>query len=87
MSNPYFWIWWLTVGAMLIISTLGFGIFGAILFIAGHWCADLAWFGAVSISLHHGKKVLTPGAIKIALVSCGIFMVLFGAWFFIDAAF
>ena len=87
MSNPYFWLWWLTVGTMLVVSTLSFGIIGAVLFIAGHWCADLAWYSAVSISLYHGKKVLTPGTIKIALVSCGIFMVLFGAWFFIGAAF
>jgi len=85
MSNPYFWLWWFTVGAMLVVSTTVYGILGAVLFIAGHWAADITWFAFVSISMQQGKKFLSPNMIRLVLVSCSLFMIAFGAWFFMDA--
>ncbi len=44
VANPYFWIWWLTVGGAMVIAGLAGGLFLACVFMAGHWCADLGWY-------------------------------------------
>ncbi len=38
-ANPYFWIWWLTIGSAMVIAGLAGGIVLAAVFMLGHWCA------------------------------------------------
>lgn len=42
-GNPYFLIWWATVGASLILRSVEFGVLGFAAFAAGHWLCDLTW--------------------------------------------
>ncbi len=46
--NPYFIMWWLTVGLTLITKSIEFGIAGLILFIIAHEMCDYVWLGFVS---------------------------------------
>ncbi|WP_340817659.1 LysE family transporter [Methanolobus sp. WCC4] len=82
-SNPYFWIWWLAAGSALILQGLEIGIFAAAIFMAGHWLADLGYFTVVSTSFSKGKKLMSPKVYERVLLSCGLFLVLFGSWFII----
>jgi len=86
ISNPFFWLWWLTVGAMLVVSGLGYGLVGAALFVVGHWGADLSWYALVSVSLHKGRAIMSPRAMRLVIGACGTFMMGFGAWFLWGAA-
>jgi threonine/homoserine/homoserine lactone efflux protein len=81
VTNPYFWIWWLTIGSVLLLAALSGGVALAIVFMAGHWAADLGWYTLVSSAVHHGRTVLSPKAYRVTLALCGIFLVLFGGWF------
>jgi threonine/homoserine/homoserine lactone efflux protein len=80
-ANPYFWIWWLSVGSALLISSLEGGILLAIIFMIGHWGADTAWFTFVSTSVAKGKTILSDGSYHRIMAACGIFLVLFGVYY------
>lgn len=81
ISNPYFWLWWLTVGSSLMIGALSGGITSAIAFIMGHWGADLAWFTLVSTSVHHGRLLLSDREYRWILAFCGLFLIVFGVYY------
>ncbi|NPE28664.1 LysE family transporter [Methanococcoides sp. SA1] len=80
-SNPYFWIWWLAAGSALVLESYKIGMLAVVFFIIGHWLADLGWFTAVSLSFSRGRGMFSQRTYKHILVSCGIFLILFGGWF------
>jgi len=82
-SNPYFWIWWLAAGSALVLRGLEISMFAAAMFVIGHWIADLGYFTFVSASFSRGKKLMSPKLYERVLMSCGLFLVLFGSWFII----
>ena len=82
-SNPYFWIWWLAAGSALVLRGMEIGLIAAVMFMAGHWLADLGYFTVVSASFSKGKKLMSPKIYERVLLSCGLFLVLFGSWFII----
>ncbi|WMW25616.1 LysE family transporter [Methanolobus sediminis] len=82
-SNPYFWLWWLAAGSALILQGLEIGLIAAVMFMIGHWLADLGYFTVVSTSFSKGKKLMSPKVYERVLLSCGLFLVLFGSWFII----
>ena len=43
LGNPYFLIWWATVGAGLILRSTEFGLLWLAAFGVGHWLCDLGW--------------------------------------------
>ncbi len=85
VSNPYFWIWWFSVGSALLVSSLTQGFAGLVAFIAGHWAADLGWFTLVSVSIHRSKMMLSDRMYQGILVLCGVLLVIFGIWFLVQA--
>jgi len=81
VANPYFWIWWLSVGSAMVIAGLAGGLLLACVFMAGHWCADLGWFTVVSTGIAKGKTLLSDRAYRAIMASCGCFLVVFGAYY------
>ncbi len=86
VSNPYFWIWWASIGSAMVIDGLKSGLILGCAFMIGHWCADISWYTIVSVTIHRGKSVLSDRSYQLVIALCGIFLVIFGAWFF-SAAF
>ena len=84
VSNPYFWIWWLTAGGALILKEYELGIIIAMAYMIGHWAADLGWFTAVSGSFGRGKNLLSQEMHRYILYTCGIFLVIFGLYFMLN---
>lgn len=82
-SNPYFWLWWLAAGSALVLRGLEISLLAATMFITGHWLADLGYFTVVSASFSKGKRLMSPKVYERVLMSCGLFLVLFGSWFII----
>ena len=81
VSNPFFWIWWLSVGSAMVIAGLEGGPVLAGVFMIGHWCADTGWFTLVSAGVSRGKTIL-PDAVYCWLNAvCGVFLVLFGVYY------
>jgi threonine/homoserine/homoserine lactone efflux protein len=80
-ANPYFWIWWLSVGSALLLSSLEGGLFLAGVFMIGHWGADTGWYTFVSTGVAKGRTVLPDTAYHRIMAACGIFLVLFGLYY------
>jgi threonine/homoserine/homoserine lactone efflux protein len=87
VANPYFWIWWLTVGSAMVIAGLAGGLFLACVFMAGHWCADLGWYTVVSTGISKGKTILSDTTYQRIMIACGIFLVIFGIYYLVRVVF
>ena len=85
-ANPYFWIWWGSIGSAFLIAGITGGLAMAALFMAGHWTADVGWLMVVSVGVHRGRTILSDRWYRYVLLACGVFLVAFGGYFLIDAA-
>ncbi len=81
ISNPYFWIWWLSVGSSLLIGAAEGGIVPVLGFIIGHWSADMAWLTVVSTGVHKGRFLLGEKQYRWTLGICGFFLIIFGLYY------
>lgn len=82
LSNPYFFIWWASVGCAFMYKGLELaGIVGLLGFIIGHWSADLSWYSIISFFSSHGTKVMNDRIYKVVMRTCGIFLILLGIYF------
>ena len=84
-ANPYFWIWWLSVGSAFVIAGLRGGLIMASLFMIGHWGADFGWYTFVSTSLGRGRSILSDANYQRILAICGGFLMLFGLYYLAGA--
>lgn len=82
MSNPYWWIWWATVGfAFMVQNDITMTNWPALLaFLAGHEAGDLAWYLTVSILVSLGSSKLTGPVYQAVLAVCAIVIVGFGVF-------
>ncbi len=86
-GNPYVILWWVTVGAALIVGTsdisgaLDFGWIGLLAFIIVHETCDILWDWFLSYSVHRSKDLWTPKAHSIIFGVCGVVLAVFGVYF------
>ena len=81
LSNPFWALWWLTVGAALITRSLEAGLMGIASFYLGHILSDLAWYGFVSATVASGKRFLSQNVYRGIILVCGSFLGLLGVYF------
>ncbi|HHX94595.1 MAG TPA: LysE family transporter [Clostridia bacterium] len=82
VSNPYWILWWATVGAALLASAMKQGSLGVGVFFTGHILADLVWYSLVAFSLAAGRRWFSEKLYQWLFLGCGIAMV-FLAFYFI----
>lgn len=82
LSNPYWTIWWLTIGLAYIFMSVKFGVLGLIAFFIGHILADLVWYSFVSTSVSFGTKFFTDKIYRGIAAVCGSFLLGFSFYFF-----
>ncbi len=80
-ANPYFFLWWLTVGALLVSKASSFGMLGLVLFIIFHEACDFAWYTLVSMASFASRRVLSARVHELLFLLLGGMLLLFGAWF------
>ena len=84
-ANPYFLIWWATVGLALATQAVELGMLAFVLFAVIHWLCDLVWLEALSQASHRGTELLGGRLQQIVLVVCGVMLLFFGGKFLYDA--
>jgi threonine/homoserine/homoserine lactone efflux protein len=82
LSNPYWTIWWLTIGLAYVFMSIKFGILGLAVFFVGHILADFVWYTIVSTSVSYGKRFLSDRVYRGIIVFCGFFLLSFSIYFF-----
>ena len=85
-ANPYFLIWWTTIGLALTTQATQLGIFAFALFVLIHWLCDLIWLEALSLASFRGSKLLGPRTQRIILSVCAAAMLAFGIRFLYTSA-
>jgi len=80
-ANPYFLLWWATVGAALITSAQYYGAIVVVLFAVVHWSCDLAWYSFTGFAVFRSKKLWTPLVHEVVFGVCGALMIGFGVYF------
>lgn len=81
LSNPYWIIWWASLGLGYIAISLRLGLTGLISFYVGHVLSDLLWYGAVSLTMAMGHRLLTDRAYRRMVAACAVFLAGFGLYF------
>lgn len=79
--NPYWLIWWASIGLGYIMHSMKFGILGVTAFFCGHILADLAWYTLVSFGIARGRHMLGNGLYRKLIGGCAIFLIVFACWF------
>ena len=82
--NPFFLLWWATIGAMLIMRFLEFGTIGLIVFIVAHWLCDLIWLSFVSASVYKTRSLWGMKFQQGLFIASSLLLVGFGGWFLIS---
>jgi threonine/homoserine/homoserine lactone efflux protein len=85
VSNPYFLIWWATVGLGLAITATKFGLYAFALFAIVHWLVDLLWVTALSFASFHGTTLFGPKVQQRVMQVCAGAMLFFGLFFLYKA--
>jgi threonine/homoserine/homoserine lactone efflux protein len=83
ISNPYWFIWWATIGMAYLIWALDLGAVGVAAFFSGHILADLGWYALVTFIVASGRKALNNTLYSWLLVVCGIALMVVGIYFLI----
>jgi len=80
-ANPYWLIWWLTIGLGYVMFSLKYGWLGVALFFIGHILADFAWYTLVSGAVAQGRRFISDRIYQGFLAGCGVFLFGFGGYF------
>ncbi len=85
MFNPFFWVWWATVGSMLTMKVFDFSTLGLALLIVVHWLCDLAWLSFVSILVYKTHSLWGRKFQEWLFIGCSLLLIGFGAWYLVSA--
>ena len=84
--NPYFILWWLTVGAQLIIISLEFeALVGVVFMYLCHVWMDYVWLTAVAHFARRGTNIVGLKWYRVLMILFGIILIYFGYSFLIAA--
>ncbi|MFC1860424.1 LysE family transporter [Chloroflexota bacterium] len=81
--NPFFLVWWVTVGSLLLMTFLEFSPHGLILFITVHWLCDLAWLSLVSFVVYKTHSFLAQRLQEWIFIVLSIALLYFGGQFIV----
>jgi threonine/homoserine/homoserine lactone efflux protein len=84
-ANPYFLIWWATVGLALATQAAELGLIAFVLFAIIHWLCDLVWLEALSLASYKGVELLGDRLQQSVQIVCGLMLLGFGVRFVYDA--
>jgi threonine/homoserine/homoserine lactone efflux protein len=81
ISNPYWLIWWVTVGTTYLLWSSKLGIGGVATFFTGHILADFGWYVLVAFIIATGRKFMSHKIYRGLLVICGLALLALGGYF------
>ncbi len=82
--NPFFLVWWITVGSLLLMKFLDFSPQGLVLFIVVHWLCDLVWLTIVSVTVYKTNSFWGPRWQEMVFIVLSVLLVFFAVWFIVS---
>ncbi|MBC7325092.1 MAG: LysE family transporter, partial [Moorella sp. (in: Bacteria)] len=81
LANPYWLLWWATIGAAFVARATGLGAAGVAFFFSGHILSDLGWYSLVTAGVAAGRRFISQRAYRYLIIGCGLFLLVLGALF------
>lgn len=80
--NPYFILWWLTIGSVLIVQALAFAaIIGVLLMYVSHVWMDYAFLTAIAHLARKGRNIVGSRYYRLVLIGFGFILIYYGGVF------
>ena len=84
--NPYFILWWLTIGAVLVVQALAFAaIVGVLIMYISHVWMDYAFLTSLAYFAKKGRTIVGSKYYKAALIAFGLILIYYGLSFALGA--
>ncbi|HEC80981.1 MAG TPA: lysine transporter LysE [Thermoplasmatales archaeon] len=84
--NPYFILWWLTVGSQLILMALELAAFlGVLLMYLCHVWMDYLWLTGTAYFAKKGSNIIGSKSYPVTVAVFGVILIYFGLSFLTDA--
>ena len=84
--NPYFILWWLSIGSALIVQALAFAAMVGVLFMyVAHVWMDYAFLTSLAYFAKKGRNIVSSKYYRLVLIAFGGMLVYFGLSFIFDA--
>lgn len=84
LANPYWTIWWATIGLGLLTKAYAIGVAALVAFYVGHILGDLTWFSAVSGAIAAGRRWITAGGYRVMIMVAAAFLFAMATWFLVS---
>jgi len=82
--NPFFLVWWVTVGSLLLMNFLAaVGTWGLPFFVVVHWLCDLVWLSVVSFTIFKTHKFWRQGVQEWVFIVLSLALLYFGGQFIV----
>lgn len=81
LSNPYFILWWATVGAGYVAIARKLGAAGVGVFYVGHILSDLAWYSLIAVLATTGRRIVSDRVYRGVLGFLGVFLLGLAVYF------
>jgi len=82
LANPFWIIWWASIGLGYILHSVKFGVLGIAAFFCGHILADLARYSLISFGVAKGRRFFSDIFYRRLMGGCASFLVIFSCYFF-----
>jgi threonine/homoserine/homoserine lactone efflux protein len=88
LFNPFFLLWWATIGLVLIAEAFEFmAFYGILIMYVFHVWIDYAWLIFIALIAYKSEKILSSKAYYIILASLGFLLILLGISFILKSTF
>lgn len=84
-ANPYFFLWWATIGIALIMNAYLFGLIGFLIFCVTHWSCDFLWNTFVSLTVFKSRRFWSRKGYNLIFGFCFAILISFGVWFIVSS--
>jgi threonine/homoserine/homoserine lactone efflux protein len=85
--NPYFILWWLTIGSVLIVQALAFAaITGVLIMYVSHVWMDYAYLTAIAHLGKRGSTIIGSRYYKLVIIAFGVILIYYGSTFILNTA-
>jgi threonine/homoserine/homoserine lactone efflux protein len=81
LLNPYWLIWWATIGIAYLTRSYAAGVIGVAAFFAGHILGDVTWYSLVGVVIAAGRRFISLGVYRLVVAGCAAFLLALAAVF------
>jgi threonine/homoserine/homoserine lactone efflux protein len=81
VSNPYWFLWWVTIGTSYVALSIKNGTAGVLFFYFGHILSDFSWLFIVGLMVVTGKKYISDRVYRSIIFIMGSFLGVLSVYF------